>query len=140
MRLVLGVSLGFAVVLAVGGLFAVACTAWIRVARILSPSQPAWVAPAIFALTPGLFLNLYVRGDLSEFAATNVAVLVLASFVWLLDRLRGSRGVTAPVFLLGGSLAAVVTAHPMTGAAIWFVIMGLTAATLVGEPRDGRLA
>ena len=140
MRLVLGISLGFALVLAVGGLFAGACAAWIRVARILSPSQPAWIAPVIFALTPGLFLNLYVRGDLSEFAATNVAVLVLASFVWLLDRLRASRGVTAPVFVLGGSLAAVVTAHPMTGAATWFVIMCLAVATLVGEPRDGRLA
>lgn len=138
-RLVLGVTLGFALVLSVAGLFAAACAAWIRVARILSPAQPAWIVPAIFALTPGLFLNLYVRGDLSEFAATNVAVLVLASFVWLLDRVRGSRGVTAPVFFLGASLAAVVGAHPMTGAVVWLVIMCLTVATLVGEPRDGRL-
>lgn len=138
-RLTLDVSLGFALVLAVGGLFAGACAAWISVARMLSPAQPAWVAPAVFALTPGLFLNLYVRGDLSEFAATNVAVLVLASFVWLLDRLRGSRGVTAPVLLLGASLAAVVGAHPMTGAVVWLVIMCLAVATLCGEPRDRRL-
>jgi hypothetical protein len=137
-RSIFGCSLGFSFFAAATLLLSCSCFAWAWMARKIAPSSSVWLAPILFAFTPNLFLNLYVRGDLSEFTATNVGVLALCAALLLHDRASQHKSITFPTLGLAAALAGIVYAHPMTGATCWAAIACLMFASLFALPATSQ--
>jgi hypothetical protein len=68
---------------------------------------------ALFLLTPYLWVDLYVRGDLSELMALCLTPWPLFALLRLADRLARGLPALGTVLLAGASLAAIVFSHPM---------------------------
>lgn len=139
-RSIFGCTLGFSFVASVTLLLTCSCFGWTWMARKIAPSSPKWLAPILFAFTPNLFLNLYVRGDLSEFTATNVGVLALCAVLFLHDCVGQHQSVMLPTAGLAAGLAGTIYAHPMTGAACWIVIGCVMIGLLFDLPATSRFA
>ena len=95
------------------------------------------LASFFFMLTPYIFVNLYVRGDLSEFAAMLLTPWPLY-FLLRLDAAACKGRRSFPVATgLGLTLAAVVYAHPITG---FFFTLTFGLAALCFGLRQSRRA
>jgi len=75
----------------------------------------ALVVVLVFAVSPYLLVDLFVRQALSEFAATLLFPWVLYSLIQLQVRIRSSRSLQPAIALVGVSLALVIYAHPIIG-------------------------
>jgi hypothetical protein len=70
-------------------------------------------AAALFLMTPYLWVDLFVRGDLSELMALCLTPWPLLALLRLRDRLERGLPSLGSVFLAGAALAAVVFSHPI---------------------------
>lgn len=68
----------------------------------------------MFLLTPYIYVNLYVRGDLSELLAMFIIPWALYFLILLKDRISGNVPVAPFVLILSLALAAMVYSHPFT--------------------------
>ncbi len=68
----------------------------------------------IFLLTPYVYVNIYVRGDLSELLAMFVTPWPIYCLLILKERISGDRTLMPAVFVLSLTLAALVYCHPFT--------------------------
>lgn len=75
----------------------------------------ALVVVLVFALSPYLLVDLFVRQALSEFAATLLFPWVLYSLVQLQIRVSSGRALQPGLALVGVSSASVIYAHPIIG-------------------------
>jgi hypothetical protein len=116
-----------------------AAGAYLLARRVARP-VPAMLAAALFMLTPYLYVNLYVRGDLSETLAMLATPWPLL-FLWRMQEraAAGRPGAFGPAVGLGVGLAALVLAHPATGVLFFGVFSvlgaGFTAAVPSGAAR-----
>jgi hypothetical protein len=68
----------------------------------------------MFLLTPYIYVNIYVRGDLSELLAMFIIPWALYFLILLKDRISGNVPVAPFVLILSLALAAMVYSHPFT--------------------------
>lgn len=83
------------------------------VGRQLADEWSAWFGAGLFLLTPYLFVNLLVRGDLSELAAMLLVPWLLYFVLLVVRRAETSQSVSPTGAGLGLTLAAMVYCHPM---------------------------
>lgn len=122
----------FAVIGSFGAYFLARGVGALRIASIASA--------ALFLITPYAFVNLYVRGDHSEFAAMMltpwpIAMLLLARRRWSED--RSPRG---PLYAAAGFVALIIPTHPAVAlnfVPLLFVLAGVMAFELPGKPTRG---
>jgi len=89
---------------------------------------PAFAVTALFMFTPYAFVNLHVRGALSEFAATQLIPWVVY-FALLLSRAKpNSRFMALGTLGLVVSLWAILMMHPLVAMPVW-VLAGLILVT-----------
>ena len=111
-----------------------------RLGEALAGRSFGFFAAALFLLTPYLFVDLYVRGDLSEAMALLLGPWL---FFWVLDLDRRlARGAApAPAMLgLAGSLAAMVLAHPVPPIVLLPAVAAAAAASAWRAPYGAALA
>lgn len=113
----------------------VACWAAIGIASFLSAcgvyllgrmrgSRPfSVIAALLFLVTPYLFVDIYVRGDLSETFAMLLTPWPIYFVLQIQARIRGSLPATAQAFGFSASLAAIVMSHPATALAFFGALM-----------------
>lgn len=113
------------------------------VAREFSVGRIAGVACAIlFLITPYAFVNLYVRGDHSEFAAMMLTPWPIACLLKARRRLKSERSqarLTGPLLGAAATLALVIATHPAV--AMFFVplVFILAAIETLFMTRGDRL-
>ena len=90
-----------------------------RLARLMADRLTSCFVTLVYALTPYAFVNVYVRGDWSEFAAMQLAPWCLYSSVLLVEKVRKSQPRLFAALGLSFSLAAIVLAHPLPAIAAW---------------------
>ncbi len=90
----------------------------------------------LFLLTPYLYVNLYVRGDLSELASMFVCPWPLYFLLLLRRRMREPAGTLAPLCGLILTLAALVVTHPFT-AFFYFPLFFLYLIVFASELPSG---
>ncbi len=96
------------------------------------------VATYFFALTPYLYSDLYVRGDLSELASIAALPWSLAFLLRLTICCRNQRSIWPSSIGVGVGLAAVIVAHPLTALA-WFMLVFFMGVAVVRQtPRQLR--
>ncbi len=99
----------------------------------------ALFAAVMFLITPYLFVNLYVRGDLSELAS----IMILPWPLFFLLRLRRAcaegSGIETPAVLLSLSSTALLYTHPFTSM-FFFPVLSLFAGFVCLELRNCRAA
>ncbi len=83
------------------------------VGRKLGDEWTGGFAAALLLLTPYLYVNLLVRGDLSELAAMLLVPWLLFFAVRIVRRIESSQSVSAGGGGLGLVLAAMIYCHPM---------------------------
>ncbi len=82
--------------------------------RLFCGAKASLAAAVLFVLTPYTYVDIYVRGDLAEFASMMVLPWLLRCLVGADDALKGGRGVMVP-FVTASLLAALlVYMHPFT--------------------------
>ncbi len=83
--------------------------------RKISGERPmALFCSVMFILTPYVFVNIYVRGDLSELLAMFVAPWPLYFLIILKERIAGRSAFIPFSLVLSFTLAAMVYSHPFT--------------------------
>ena len=83
--------------------------------EITKNRQYAFIASVFYLLTPYLYVNLYVRGDLSEFLGMMLCPWPLFFILKIKEYITADKPL---YFLVGGtsvSLAAIVYSHPFAG-------------------------
>ncbi len=95
-------------------------------------------ATFFFSLTPYLYINLFVRGDLSEFMSIMVLPWSLAFLFRMVACGKEQRSIWPSCIGLAISLAGVVPAHPTTGLGWFAVFPFLTLAAIWQSPRAMR--
>ena len=131
----------------------VTCWAVIGIASFLSAcgvyllgrmrgSRPFSVLAALlFLVTPYLYVDIYVRGDLSETLAMLLTPWPIYFALKIQSRVRGRLSATAPAVGFAASLAAIVMSHPAT-ATFFFgcVLLFAVGLTLDLTGRENRAA
>ena len=116
------------------GLYALAAlggTGVYLLCREFTDRRAALFASAVFLLTPYLYVELYVRGDLGEMAAMLLAPWPLYFLVRLHGRWReGGQGSAAAALGLAASLGGMLYVHPTVGP-LYMPALCLIAAILV---------
>lgn len=90
-----------------------------------------------FLLTPYVWVELFVRGDLSELAAMMATPWPLAFLLVTRDRLESGRPTALPLAATAVTLAAVPCFHPFVGL-FFFPAFALVAVALALETAQGR--
>ncbi len=136
----LPLALHHALQLAIVFLLYVGALGAFRVGDLLAERRWAWFSALLFLLTPYLFVDLYVRGDLSEAMALLLGPWLFACLIDL-DR-RLARGASpAPAMLgLALSVAAIVLAHPAPSIALLPAVAATAVALAWRAPHGGSLA
>lgn len=106
-------------------------------ARNWAQRGAALVACAVFQLAPYGFINLYERGDLSEWMAMQLMPWPLLFLYRLLEAGSGRRVLTAGAGL-AVSLAVVCTSHPVSVMFAGPLVLGMGALVLLGQWRSSR--
>jgi hypothetical protein len=94
-------------------------------------------AAVVFLLTPYLYVDLYVRGDLSEAMALLLGPWPFVALLALERRLASGRSPAAPMLGLAASTAALVLAHPVPPLALLPAVVA-TALALGWRAPHGR--
>lgn len=118
--------------------FAIGAAGAYRVARVYCRRGVALAAALIFVLTPYLFVNLHIRGDQSELAASLFVPWILWAMISLKRRVLAGERTLLPAAVGGIAIAATVLAHPIP-ALLAIPLLGLTfLAQFVSIPRPLR--
>lgn len=104
-----------------------------RVGRHWGTPRFASFASIIFLLTPYVFLNLYIRGDLTELSAIMIAPWTIHFLLQVVDRVAAGQSGVVPGSGLAISLAAIVYAHPATALLYWPVFFVLALAIVLSQ-------
>jgi hypothetical protein len=133
----LPLALHHALHLAIGFLLYAGALGAFRLGELLANRRYGFFAAALFLLTPYLFVDLYVRGDLTEAMGLLLGPWVLVGLFDLERRL--ARGAPpAPAMLgLAASVAALVVAHPAPPVAL-LPAAAATAVALAWRTPHGR--
>ncbi len=84
------------------------------VRRITSGRLISLFCSMMFLLTPYIYVNVYVRGDLSELLAMFITPWALYCLLVLKDRIVRNVSIVPFVFILSLVMAAMVYSHPFT--------------------------
>ncbi|NLX99886.1 MAG: hypothetical protein GXY83_27630 [Rhodopirellula sp.] len=103
-------------------------------ARLFADEPVSLMVTVLYALTPYRFVDLYVRGDLSEFAAIELVPWILCFAILLFRRASRGQPLLAPAAGLAAGLALVVLAHPLIAMPAWAVVCMLLAAMTPAAP------
>ncbi|NUQ65952.1 MAG: hypothetical protein HUU20_26120 [Pirellulales bacterium] len=114
-------------------------TGMYRLSRLFADVRVSLFVAALYALTPYQYVDLYVRGDFSEFASIQIVPWILFCAVVLWRRSSNGLRLMGPAAGLAGSLALVVVAHPLTALAAWGVAAAILLALLPAVPRGRRV-
>jgi hypothetical protein len=109
-----------------------------RTASLFVSFPAALCASGLYALTPYGFVNLYVRGDFSEFASMQLTPWCLYFALRLRQNLLAGNGVILMVWGLALSLAATVLTHPLPAIATWVLVASVLAPLLFQVPSGNR--
>jgi hypothetical protein len=126
-------QLGLYALTALGG------TGMYRLCRQFADRRTALFACAVFLLTPYLYVELYVRGDMGEAAA-----LLLAPWpIYFLVRMHGcwrqsGQGGVAAALGLAASLAAMLLIHPTVGPLYMPALCLIAAVLAAGSAPQAR--
>ncbi len=133
-------SLKTALFMAVAFLFLAGGAGAYLMARQICGRACALFASLFFLITPYLYVNLYVRGDLSELAS--IMLLPWPIFLLLALKRRACSGRTAGMEHVSAglilALAAVVTAHPATTIFLFPFLLFAGAVISIDIPGGGR--
>lgn len=108
------------------------------VGRLLAGNGAGAFAAALFLLTPYHFVNLYVRGDLSELMAALLMPWPVFGLLWLERCSRDGKPCRAAVLTMALGLAVIVISHPITAFFFVPVLLGTCALILFELPRPKR--
>jgi len=133
----LPLSLHHALQLAVVCLLYVGALGAFRLGDVLAKRRWAFFAAFLFLLTPYLFVDLYVRGDLSEAMALLLGPWLFALLVNLDRRLAHGSAPALAMVGLAASVAAMVLAHPAPPLAL-LPALAATAVVLAWGVPHGR--
>lgn len=133
-----------AMYLSVLGLLVLGAAGAYRLCALLAGRTCGLFGAILFLLTPYLYVNLYVRGDLSELMAMLIVPWPWYFFVRLASEENATRpGVATGVVFLGGTTAAVIYSHPATAlfllASLVLASLSLAACRAVGRHTLFRL-
>ncbi len=121
-------------------LFAAIGTAGVyRLARLFADVPASLFVSVLYAVTPYRFVDLYVRGDVSEFAAIELVPWVLYCLALLLRHAGERKPLLGPAAGLAASLAVVVLAHPLIALPAWVASFLLLAVLVPLAPLGARL-
>jgi hypothetical protein len=99
------------------------------------------LATLLFLVTPYLFVDIYVRGDLSETFAMLLTPWPIYFAFQIQARIRGGLSATAPAVGLAVSLAAIIMSHPATAMAFFGCLLLFAAGLLFDTTgRENRAA
>ncbi|OGV57516.1 MAG: hypothetical protein A2X45_18330 [Lentisphaerae bacterium GWF2_50_93] len=87
---------------------------YLLVMKIAGDRLASLFSSIMFLLTPYVYVNLFVRGDLSELLAMFVVPWPLYFLLRLKDRITGNTALAPSMLVLSLMLAAVVYSHPFT--------------------------
>jgi hypothetical protein len=124
----LGLAPASALVAVTLGFAALGVTGVYRLARAYADRPTSAFVTLLYALTPYGFVNLYVRGDLSEFVAMQLVPWCLWSVSAIVRRSEDGGRLAIAASALAASLAAIVYAHPLLAVIAWTVTAVLLAA------------
>ena len=128
-----GASAGFSVCAAVCVLFVLGASGAFLLGRICAGRNSAGVfTAALFLLTPYLYVNLYVRGDLSELMAMLLTPWPIVGLLMLQRRNIQKQTLWPGILIIAVGMAAVVLAHPIT-AFFYMPVLMVFAVVLTSE-------
>ena len=107
-------------------------------ARRFGPPAPAFFCALLFLATPYLYVDLHVRGDVTELAAILLTPWPLVGLASLARRAGEPRRRQLPALALTvAALAAIPVVHPAIGLFYYpcFVVLGATLAVQSQRPR-----
>ncbi len=112
-----------------------------RLGRMRGSRPFSVVAALLFLVTPFIFVDIYVRGDLSEAFAMLLTPWPIYFVLRIQARIRGGSSASAPAIGFAVSLAAIVMSHPATAMAFFGGLL-LFAAGLTFDfaARENRVA
>ena len=90
----------------------------------------------MFLLTPYVYVNLYVRGDLSELMAMFVTPWILFLLIRLKDKILAKEAFVPSVLLLSLVIALLVYSHPFT--AMFFYPLFIAVMLAMGFDLDKK--
>lgn len=111
-------------------LFATGGTGAFVLGRLLAGPNGGALAAGVFLLTPYHFVNLYVRGDLSELMAALLTPWPLVGLLLLEQATGRGRSCLKGSLVLGIGLACIVVSHPIT-AFFLFPVLACIAVFLI---------
>jgi hypothetical protein len=126
-------ALALVVVLYVGALGA------FRLGEALASRRYGLFAAALFLLTPYLYVDLYVRGDLSEAMALCLGPWLFVFLIELDRRLARGGSPAAPMLGLATATVALVLSHPVPPLALLPVAAATACALAAGAPHGRAL-
>ena len=109
-----------------------------RLSRLYADVPTALFVAVLYTLTPYQFVNLYVRGDLSEFASMQIVPWCVFFSALLYRRSCDRRTLLPPAAGMAVSLAMVVIAHPLTVLGAWPLVALLLFAGFLAAPRGAK--
>jgi hypothetical protein len=86
----------------------------------------AMIGALIASLTPYIFVNIYVRGDLAEYASMMLLPWPVYFFLRLNDNLRAGKKILLEFFLSSVFFALLILVHPFTAMFFYPVFLFLT--------------
>ncbi len=105
-----------------------------RLARnFTTPAWSLWFA-WIYMLTPYLYVNFYVRGDLSELTSMMWMPWPLHFLMQIADRLHHGHRITLSALGMAFSLGAIIVSHPISAAAYFAIFPCLVLAVMWDRP------
>ncbi len=110
-------------------LFALGTAGIYKLCKEIGEPTAGLFSAVLFVFTPYIYVNLYVRGDLSELAAMMLCPWPLYLLLVLKTWVRNGRSCTRVMILLALSLAGLIFCHPATSL-FFFTIFCLVALYL----------
>ncbi len=118
--------------------FAGGAGAFFLVEKIMGDFKAALFSALLFLLTPYLFVDLYVRGDMSELSAMMFAPWVLLAAVSLNRRFKEGGSGGGPLVLVSISLAAIVYLHPFVAMFMYLLVIAIIPPMMADTPKPAR--
>jgi hypothetical protein len=104
--------------------------------RITSARLVSLFCSVMFLLTPYIYVNIYVRGDLSELLAMFITPWPLYFLIRLKDRIIDNASIAPFILILSLVLAAMVYSHPFT--AMFFYPLYCVIMVAMGLEMEGK--
>ncbi len=93
----------------------------------------------VFLLTPYVYVNLFVRGDLSELLAMFVAPWPLYFLIRFKEKMAAGTAFVPFVLMLALALAAMVYSHPFTSMFFYPLFCVMAVSLCLGMQKEGKV-